>query len=452
MHQSKFLQSTPVRIVIIMNLVLGFVFFTAGTVFYKNMSAEIVEHIDERLKEHFKVFENHYELDGKSSLKDLIQQHIDVGLERNNLYNLSKLNEVIVSNFNPGTLNEEIGYINAPDEDGDLEAYRFYTNNIEEFTFTVAFNAEDVDEISEVIFNLLLWLIPLSLTVSFGVGIVLTKNTQTRLKNVTKPLGEVAQGNLNARLKTNLSNDDINQFSKLVNNTLDQLQASVKSMQQVSNDIAHDLKTPINRLYIAIDKVSKKTSPGSDLSEELQEALNEAKGINETFEALLRISQIETKSRKASFKEVDLNAIISTLVDAYEPVAEDQGAQINFKPDDVNNHKIIGDKPLITQMIANLLDNALRHSAENVEINVSITSNETSNTIIVSDNGPGIPAEEYKHIFKRFYRLENSRTTPGNGLGLSMVQAIAELHTAKITLRDNKPGLKFSICFPLIIK
>jgi signal transduction histidine kinase len=232
-----------------------------------------------------------------------------------------------------------------------------------------------------------------------------------------------------------------------VNAALDRLSHLVEGMRQVSNDIAHDLKTPLNRLRITIETALLHNEKGQPVTELLERAASESDHINETFAALLAIAQIEAGARRARFGVIDLRAILSDIADVYTNVAEDAGDVFDYATSDDAPVKVQGDRELVTQALANLIENAIRHCPPGSHIDCSIDTREGGIAVIVADDGPGIPADEREKVRERFYRLEKSRTTPGSGLGLSLVNAIAELHGGRLMLEDNRPGLRATLLF-----
>ena len=218
-------------------------------------------------------------------------------------------------------------------------------------------------------------------------------------------------------------------------------------MRQVSVDIAHDLKTPLNRLAISVYSAIEAERADIPHIEELLRAETEIRQINDTFDALLRIAQIEAGARRSRFAEVALAPMLLDLVDAYSAVAEDNGQNLGIEMPS-NLGKVVGDRPLLTQLFANLIENAIRHCPKDAQIAIQGKVAGGKVIIEVSDDGPGIPEREYEAVFRRLYRVERSRTTPGSGLGLSMVKAIADLHGAKVSLADNRPGLRVIVEFP----
>jgi signal transduction histidine kinase len=242
--------------------------------------------------------------------------------------------------------------------------------------------------------------------------------------------------------------DDIDAVSGQVNSALDRLSALVDGMREVSANIAHDLKTPLNRLQMVLESAADKTAAGKDVSGELADARTESLQINETFDALLRIAQIEAGARKARFVDVDVGHIVETIGEVYADVAEDDGKSLSTGLVPGTKWHVHGDRDLLMQMLANLVENALRHCPPATAIELSVARQDDRVLVKVCDSGPGIPAEERDNVFRRLYRLDSSRTTPGSGLGLSLVKAVADLHGAAIILKDNNPGLAVIVSFP----
>jgi signal transduction histidine kinase len=224
---------------------------------------------------------------------------------------------------------------------------------------------------------------------------------------------------------------------------LDRIQTLMESLKRVSDDIAHDLRTPLSRLRHRLESARARTGPDGDPV--IEQSIAELDAILETFSALLRIAQVEAGARQAGFSDLSLGEIIRTVCEAYAPVAEDRGQKL----DTVINHvrTIHGDRDLLTQMIANLIENPIHHCPAAVRITVDLRQEAGAPVLCVADTGPGIPASEREKVFRRFYRLEASRTTPGSGLGLALVKAVADLHGASVELSDNEPGLRVKVRF-----
>jgi len=251
-------------------------------------------------------------------------------------------------------------------------------------------------------------------------------------------------GELGKRVPASGFGDEMDQLALNLNAMLDRIQALMESLKRVSDDIAHDLRTPLSRLRHQLEAARSRTPRSGDAV--IEQAITEVDAILETFSALLRISQIEAGARRAAFSVISLGQIASTVTEAYSPVAEDRSQRL--KPVLADVPPIPGDRELLTQMVANLIENSMRHCPAGVDISVELAQEDGAPVLRVADNGPGIPTGEREKVFRRFYRLEASRTTPGSGLGLALVKAVADLHGASIELSDNRPGLCVTIRFP----
>jgi signal transduction histidine kinase len=259
---------------------------------------------------------------------------------------------------------------------------------------------------------------------------------------------DVSHGRLESRIPLRDADDDLDLVFKQINNALSRLAGLVEGMRQVSADIAHELKTPLNRLRLTLEEARGAYGEQDDVARLLDEAHDESDQINATFEALLRISQIEAGARRLRFSSVDLEDILNLMEDVYTEVAEDNHQRLFVGP--CQQTFVHGDRELLVQMLVNMVENAITHCPPGTEISVSLRRIGSAAVLTVSDSGPGIPAPERDKVFRRLYRLDKSRTTPGSGLGLSLVKAIADLHGARIELEDNHPGVKISVQFPAL--
>ena len=252
-------------------------------------------------------------------------------------------------------------------------------------------------------------------------------------------------GDLADRIRTTGSGDELDQLGRNLNDMLDRLQGLMDGLKQVSSDIAHDLRTPLSRLKQRLEAVRSEANSVQEYKEAVDQAVQDADVALSTFGALLRIAQIESGTRRANFSDVDLSALLANLATTYSAVAEDMGKTLvsSIGPD----IHVRGDRELLTQLFVNLIENALRHTADGAKVSFSLAHQDQGPFAEVGDNGPGIPESERRNVFKRFYRLEHSRSTSGSGLGLALVAAVADLHTARIELVDNEPGLKVALQF-----
>lgn len=279
-------------------------------------------------------------------------------------------------------------------------------------------------------------------------GTFIARRTQHRIDAFAKTLSAVSAGTIEARVPMSGSGDDIDHVGAQVNHTLDQLQKLIESVNQSSSDIAHDLKKPVGRLRQRLDIARRSAKSLGDFRAAVEDALGDLDAMMETFDALLRITQIEAGARRARFASIDLGSVLEDVADVYAAVAEDAGHQLAWIDGRGKAALIKGDRELLIQLFANLIENAIRHCPRGTHIGLALREAPGGFRAELTDDGPGIPEPEREKVFRRLYRLERARSTPGSGLGLALVAAIAELHDAEIALDDHEPGLSVAITFP----
>ena len=302
-----------------------------------------------------------------------------------------------------------------------------------------------VDKVGRLIMTTFGWALVLMITLAAAGGIALSMGFLGRVDAITRTAEAIIGGNIHRRIPLRGTADDLDRLAGTLNRMLDRIGALMESLKQVSSDIAHDLRTPLGRLRQTLDEARRNAHTPADYEAAVDRALAETDAILDTFAALLRIAQIESGSRRAAFRELDLSALVASIGQTFAPVAEDEGRALSL--DVAPGLEIEGDRELLVQMLANLIENAIHHAGAGAQIAIALAASPAGPVLTVSDNGPGIPAAEREAVLQRFYRLERSRTHAGNGLGLSLVAAIVELHHAEIALQDNGPGLKVVIRF-----
>lgn len=281
-------------------------------------------------------------------------------------------------------------------------------------------------------------------------GAYLARRAQARIEALATTLSAISAGQIGVRVPMSGSEDDIDHIGEQINNTLNHLQRLIENVNQASSDIAHDLKNPIGRVRQKLDLTRRKGKDTAEFRDAIDGALIELDHIVETFEALLRIAQIEAGARKARFQNLDLRSVLREVKDIYDPVVEDAGNQLTETFEPSGPAMIRGDRELLVQLFANLIENAVRHCPPGTRVRMAIEAGEETYEATVTDDGPGIPERERAKVFRRLYRVERARSSAGSGLGLSLVAAIADLHDAKATLSGSNPGLKVSIGFPRV--
>ncbi|HEX3860852.1 MAG TPA: HAMP domain-containing sensor histidine kinase [Stellaceae bacterium] len=285
-------------------------------------------------------------------------------------------------------------------------------------------------------------------------GTVMSRNLLRRVEQVNRTAERVVAGNLSDRVPRRGTNDEFDQLAGNLNGMLDQIERLMTGMREVTDNVAHDLKTPLSRLRARLELALLGPDDPAAQQEAIRAAIDEADRLLATFNALLRIAEAEAGAGNRNGELLDLGEIARAAVELYEPVAEEQGFALRLDSDPAS---IRGDRHLLSQAIANLLDNAIKYGGVDYggvghgvnEIAIGVARRDDGRPVIeIADHGPGIPEADRETVFNRFVRLEPSRSTPGNGLGLSMVRAVARRHDAVVTLVDNHPGLKVRIEFP----
>lgn len=315
----------------------------------------------------------------------------------------------------------------------------------------VAKTREQVTKMGEIILSVvLIGLLPTILLASVA-GALAARNARRRIDGIQKTLGELTAGHLAARVPVIAHDrDDLTTISAAVNTMAAAQEALIASMRQISADIAHDLKTPIQRVAVILDEITTKTTLSDGQDALLDQALSETDRIVKTFQALLQLAQIEGGAVRDRFVPTDLQRIAEDVVDFLAADAEEKGYRLEFTSTGAKPFSTLGDRHLLTQVLANLIENGLRHTPIGSTIRVDLSRHAGHVVLSVADNGPGIPVDEREKVLRRLYRLEQSRTSEGNGLGLSLVAAICNLHGAQLSLDNNNPGLRVRIEFPNI--
>lgn len=448
---SRLLRSTPFRLALTFAFLFVLAFVLSGAIVYQMMSADLAERLDDTIKETYAVVAATYADNDLKELVETVGSHSMRSLKKEQLFSLTDATgNRLAGNFTAAGLPDGFSMFDAemPGVPPGAE-YRAYSGSIGGNTLTVAFSLSETEELEEVVLMSFGWGTLIITGLAVAGGALLASRVQRRLDGIAATMVDVSHGRLDTRIPLTGNGDDIDIVSNQVNAALDRLSALVEGMKQVSANIAHDLKTPLNRLQMILDTASEKNQSGQKIAAELAEAYAESLQINETFDALLRIAQIEAGARRARFTDVDLGEVLQTIAEIYTDVAEDDGKSLSLAQRQETAELIHGDRELLTQMFANLVENALRHCPSGTSIKLSVTRQGERVVASVADNGPGIPPDEREKVFQRLYRLDHSRSTPGSGLGLSLVRAIAELHGASITLDDCRPGLAVVVSFPI---
>jgi signal transduction histidine kinase len=280
-------------------------------------------------------------------------------------------------------------------------------------------------------------------------SVLVTRRTVGRIEQINATSRAIMASGLDKRIPLRGTNDEWDRVAENLNLMLDRIETLMGEVKQVSDNLAHDLRTPLTRMRGRLEMAYNLRRFDEDAQMLIGDTMADLDAVLRIFTSITRIAQIEAQVRKEGFRTVNLVEIAHEVVELYDAAAEQRGSFLSM----TGNGEVlaIGDRDLIFDAIANLVDNAIKHGHNGGQVVVACETVDGGAVVSITDNGPGIPADQREQVFKRFYRLEQSRYTPGNGLGLSLVSAVARLHGARIEMFDNSPGLQFKLWFSALV-
>lgn len=309
----------------------------------------------------------------------------------------------------------------------------------------VGYDLRHVQQVRDLLFNVLVEGIVVSLLAAIVCSLLIAYWINRRLRLINRTCTNVMSGDLDERAPTSGGRDEFDQLAINFNAMLAWITHLVHSIKDATNALAHDMRTPLSRHRIHLTDLQNSPDLPDHIRAQLQSSIDEIDRIVELYDNILSISRAESRTAVENFTAFNLCELLTNVIELYEPFAEQKQATLTLECDP--NLMLTGEHQLVAQAVANLVDNAIKYAPEGS--NVSLKGFEQHGiTIEVSDAGPGIPADEREKVKERFYRLDKSRSTPGTGLGLSLVDAVMQLHSGRFTLADNNPGLKATLRFP----
>lgn len=292
------------------------------------------------------------------------------------------------------------------------------------------------------------WLVALAaIPILLLTGFLTSRSVFRRLNTISMSAEAIDEGKMDGRIPISGTGDEFDRLSVAVNDMLDRIGTLTRNLQGVSVGVAHDLKTPVSNLAGRLELLQRDAGDPEAVSSHVLAAQGHISTLSRTLDALLRLGEVEAGQRRGAFAEVNLSELVTDLADSFEPIFEDADKHLELR---VGPGVFVhGDRDLLTQLISNLLENALEHARDGAKAWLGLRAEGDHALLEVGDDGPGLPAQATESVFERFVRLESSRSTPGNGLGLSLVRAIAELHTGQARVVATEPGAVFEITLPL---
>lgn len=444
MRRIKWNFSTPIRIAFFSELIFVAAFTVIFTLFTVVMLEEFSDQQAQSLDNEFSFFKDVYDRGGVLATVAAVERNTRANVSGQKIYVLTtEAGHVLAGNVSPSDLpsgwieDSQTLFVVRASEDYQSRLFRLGTMRL-----VIGVNGIDLTEMIKTAIFTLLWSGLVVLVVSIAIGIRIANGMQRRFKHIGDVLSAISDGALDARISLDNMTDDIGVLATHINNALTRLENLVSKVQQVSADIAHDLRTPITRLRISIEDMQVRMASHSGFDQDFERIIGQTKQVQSIFDAILRVTELESGAARADFKSVDLSRLCQEIFETYQPVCQEYEHTLTFGGS-TSPSVVTGDAASIFQMVANVIENAIQHCPAKSHIHLAVEGTR----IAVSDNGPGIPADEFEKVFQRLYRLDRSRMTPGTGLGLNIVKAIADTHGASVRLSDQNPGLTVTIDF-----
>lgn len=444
MPGGSFFKSTAVRLAVIYSSLFIIFYLGANVVAYQMVLGYLDDRLDAAVMERYREIESIYRLRGLPGAVEMINSHGPAIRGQETIYTLrDALGRKVAGNVDIGQV--PTGFSSVASDDSNN--YKLYRSSLSENDLVVGVSEGDTYQLARIVLFSFGWTTAVVCAISLAGAAVLRYRARKRIFALSQTAHAVGHGELSKRLEVSPKMDEIDVLCSELNVALGRLEASVGALRQVTTDIAHDLNTPVARAFLALDEALAREN-SDEVRAAAEAALTQLSTLAETFDALLRIAQIESKSRTANFMGVDIGELAREMLETFEVIAAEENHVIKSQVT-LDRCVVRGDAGLLRQMLANLLVNAIRHTPEGSTIVTQVSRHDNAVTIVIADDGPGIPPNERTKVFERFYRLDKSRTTEGSGLGLSMVKAICELHDAQLLLSDASPGARFSISLPM---
>jgi signal transduction histidine kinase len=451
---AKTLASSTFKLALIAIGTFGVIVSVIFSYVYLSTSSYVRSRSDRAIMTEYLSLQGAYEQSGRDGLIALIQQRIaDKGLADNVYILADPSSAVLAGNLRgwPSTVTAARGWTefrageplpgatNRPLLRAMLETFPSGDRLL------VGRDISELDSFADQIKTAVISGVALIFVLAGVASILVTRRTVGRIESINAASRAIMLSGLDKRIPLRGSHDEWDRVAENLNLMLDRIETLMGEIKQVSDNVAHDLRTPLTRMRGRLEKAYHGQRIAEDDQSLIGDTIADLDAVLRIFSSLTRIAQIETQARKGAFRTVNLVEIASEVVELYDAAAEQDGTRLTVIGD--VEVLVTGDRDLIFDAIANLVDNAIKHGRPGGQVVVANENIEGGPVVSIADDGPGIPAGEYEHVFKRFYRLEHSRYTPGNGLGLSLVAAVARLHGARIEMLDNSPGLKFKLWF-----
>ena len=423
---------------------------------YLNTAVLLQEQTDYTIQAEVQALADQYQLRGLNGILDTVQRRSTD--DRGSVYLLAApAGQRIAGNLNdlPVVPQGDTSWIEFPlqvQKGAARESHvarAFYTELAGGFKLIVGRDVESLRQFAAIIRQTILYALAIALVLGLGGGLLMSRNFLRRVDAITDASRTIMAGNMSGRMPVSGSNDELDRLALALNEMLEQIESLMAAMKEVSSNVAHDLKTPLTRIKARVEAALRSGSE-AEYRAALENTVDESDRLLDTFNALLSIARAEAGQARSGLVPVDAAELIADVADLYEPMAEDEGGTLSSSA--APGLMVLGDRQLLAQALTNLLDNALKYGArDGARPDITLTGVLDGDKVVitVADHGPGIPEEDRGRVTERFVRLDESRTKPGNGLGLSLVSGVMKLHKGALVLEDNDPGLRARLVLPV---
>ncbi len=454
MRPAELLRSSTFRLALLyMILFAGSVLMLLGFIYWSTVSF-MASQVDTTIETEIVGLAEQYRARGLNGLVRTINDRVERNPGGSSLYLLASPNlRPLAGNLNgwPKRHPDSEGWLDF-DVDDPARGLKDVKARARVFTLQGNFNllvGRDVRELQvtqTLIEQALLWGLAITVALALLGGFMMSRTMLRRLEEINDTSREIMAGDLSRRVPTRGTSDDFDELAGNLNAMLDEIERLMDGIRHVSDNIAHDLRTPLTRLRHRLESLTDQSLPDDERRANIEQSIADADQLLVTFSALLRIARLEAGGYRVKRTELDLGRLVRDAAELYGALIEDRRLDLRVHTD--GRPCIQGDRDLLFQAVTNLLDNALKYTPPGGAIELSASEAGGQVFLRVADSGPGIPAEEREAVLKRFHRLEDARNTPGSGLGLSLVAAVARMHQATLELSNNAPGLKACLVFP----
>ncbi len=456
MTPHSLLRSRVFRLTVISTLVFAAIAAGVVALLYRSSTEAVSRQIDATIEAEIAGLAEQYAQLGTTGLVNVIKRRASLAGRTGGIYLLASADRrPIAGNLNrwPDAEPGDKGWIRFAIRDTAGSRTRIHHARGRVFRLRnglwllVGHDTGEQTRIAELVENRLLWagVIAVGLAVAFGA--LLSWLILRRIDAITATSREIMAGDLSRRIPAARGGDEFDRLAQSLNAMLDQNEQLFRGLQEVAQNIAHDLRSPLGRLRARLERLLADSLTDEQKGALTEEAIAEADRLLRTFAAILSIAQAESGAPKRGFGPVDLTVLIADLAELYGPLAEDVGMTLSADADGAPL-VVSGDRDLLFQACVNLVDNALKYARDGKRLDIRLRRDGAEAAIEIRDRGPGIPAESLGKAKDRFYRVETSRTTEGSGLGLSLADAVARLHEGALELTDNRPGLAAILRLP----